>query len=130
MEQDFFENAIVKSEPLIQLEELAEMIRQAEESFAEYERRVMEIMREYCIQLKDAMEQFGEKLAEMLTPIIIEGIDAVVCAIDEMAPVIAEVVREKATRGNRLTLRDAPRKIGNGREARVRRRAYNARRYI
>ena len=124
------ENATVKSEALIPLEELAETIRQAEESFAEYGRRVLEIVRECCIPLEDAMEQFGEKLAEILTPIIIEGIDAVVCAIDEMAPVIAEVVREKATRGNRLTLRDAPRKIGKVREARVRKREYNARRYI
>lgn len=88
-------------------------------------------LREFCATFRKQTEKIAEaffegaeKLAETLAPLI-EGATKALAAL---LPMVLEEIRRGCA--YTPTKKDAPRKLGAVRDAAVRKRAYNARRYI
>ena len=87
-------------------------------------REFCETFRKQAEKIAEAFFEGAEKLAETLAPLI----ESMTKELAELLPMVLEEIR----RGCAYipTKKDAPRKLGAVRDAAVRKRAYNARRYI
>ena len=112
MENGIFENTVVKNEPLFSYDKLTETIKKTEEFFREIGENVIEIMYKYGLSMEEAMRQFGEQFAEMLTPLLIDLAECAAKVINEVLPNAVECARRDLERRIRLTMRCAPRKLG------------------